>query len=46
MLPKAGAKLAQAAVQVARGGTLDQVHEAVAVIDEARRKIYAILAQE
>jgi DNA-binding PadR family transcriptional regulator len=46
VLPKSGAKLAQAAVQVARGGTVDQVHEAVAVIDEARRKIYAILAQE
>lgn len=46
ILPKAGAKLAQAAVQVARGGTPDQVNEAVAVIDEARRKLYAILAQE
>lgn len=46
LLPKAGAKLAQAAVQVARGGTPEQVHEAIAVIDDARRKLYAILAQE
>lgn len=46
VLPKAGAKLAQAAVQIARGGTPEQVKEAVAVIDEARRQLYAILAQE
>ena len=46
LLPKAGAKLAQAAVQVARGGTPEQVHEAIAVIDDARRKLYAILAEE
>lgn len=46
VLPKAGAKLAQAAVQVARGGNPEQVEEAVAVIDEARRKLYAILAKE
>jgi DNA-binding PadR family transcriptional regulator len=46
VLPKAGAKLAQAVVQVAHGGTLEQVHDAVAVIDEARRKLYAILAQD
>lgn len=46
LLPKAGAKLAQAAVQVARGGSPEQVHDAVAVIDDARRKLYAILARE
>jgi DNA-binding PadR family transcriptional regulator len=46
LLPKAGAKLAQAAVQVARNGTPEQVRDAVAVIDDARRKLYAILAQE
>lgn len=44
-LPKAGAHLAQAAMQVGRTGTPEQVHEAVEVIDEARRKLYAILAQ-
>jgi DNA-binding PadR family transcriptional regulator len=46
LLPKAGAKLAQAAVQVARNGTPEQMRDAVAVIDDARRKLYAILAQE
>lgn len=46
LLPKAGAKLAQAAVQVARSGTPEQVRDAIAVIDDARRKLYAILAQE
>lgn len=46
ILPKAASKLAQAVVQVARGGTLEQAQEAVTVIDEARRKLYAILAQE
>lgn len=44
-LPKAGANLAQAAMQVGRTGTPEQVQEAVDVIDEARRKLYAILAQ-
>ncbi|MCC2031130.1 PadR family transcriptional regulator [Microbacterium allomyrinae] len=45
-LPKAGAKLAQAAAQVARGGTPEQVQQAVDVLDEARRKLYSILAQD
>lgn len=45
-LPKAGAKLAQATAQVGRSGTPEQVTEAVAVLDDARRKLYAILAQE
>ena len=45
-LPKAGAKLAQAIAQVAHGGTPEQAERAVAVIDEARRKVYAILAED
>ncbi|WP_374313530.1 PadR family transcriptional regulator [Microbacterium sp.] len=45
-LPKAGAKLAQAAAQVATSGSPEQVQEAVDVLDEARRKLYSILAQD
>jgi DNA-binding PadR family transcriptional regulator len=45
-LPKAGANLAQAAMQVGRSGTPEQVQQAVAVLDEARRKLYSILAQD
>lgn len=44
-LPKAGIALAQAAAQVARNGNAEQVEQAVTVLDEARRKLYAILAQ-
>ncbi|MEN0084981.1 MAG: PadR family transcriptional regulator [Leifsonia sp.] len=44
-LPKAGTELAQAVAQVHRTGTPDQVQEAVAVLEEARRKLYSILAQ-
>lgn len=44
-LPKAGANLAQAAMQVGRTGTPEQVQHAVDIIDEARRKLYAILAE-
>ena len=44
-VPKAGAKLAQAIAQVAQG-TPEQTERAVEVIDEARRKIYAILAED
>lgn len=44
-LPKAGVELAQAAAQVGRSGTPAQVEEAVQVLDEARRKLYSILAQ-
>ena len=44
-LPKAGVALAQAAAQVRRTGTSEQVDEAVEVLDEARRKLYSILAQ-
>jgi DNA-binding PadR family transcriptional regulator len=46
VLPKAGVRLAEAAGQIARGGTPEQVDSAVAVIDEARRKLYAILAKD
>lgn len=45
-LPKAGLELAQAAAQVGRSGDADKVQEAVAVLDEARRKLYAILAKD
>lgn len=45
-LAKAGIDLAQAAAQVGRSGTQEQVKEAVAVLDEARRKIFSILAQD
>ncbi len=44
-LPKAGLELAQAAAQVGRSGSAAQVAEATAVLDEARRKLYSILAQ-
>jgi len=44
-LPKAGIDLAQAAAQVGRTGSPEQVAEAVSVLDEARRKLYSILAQ-
>ncbi len=45
-LPKAGAKLAQAAAQVGSAGTSEQVAEAVEVLEDARRKLYAILAKD
>jgi len=45
-LPQAAAKLAEAVVPIMRSGTPEQVTEAVAVIDDARRKLYAILAQD
>lgn len=44
-LPKAGIDLAQAVGQVGRSGSAEQVAEAIAVLDDARRKIYAILAK-
>ena len=44
-LTKAGIELAQAAAQVGRSGTPEQVAAAVAVLEDARRKIYAILAE-
>jgi len=45
-LPKAGIELAQAAAQVGRSGSPEQVQEAVAVLEDARRKLYAILAKD
>jgi DNA-binding PadR family transcriptional regulator len=44
-LPKAGIELAQAAAQVGRTGSPEQVQEAVRVLDDARRRLYSILAQ-
>jgi len=44
-LPKAGAQLAQAVAQVAHSGSAEQVDEAAAALDDARRAIYAILAR-
>jgi len=44
-LPKAGIELAQAAAQIQRSGTPEQVKQAVEVLDEARRRLYSILAQ-
>lgn len=45
-VPKAGAKLAQAAAQVAHSGTQEQKERAAALLDETRRKLYAILAED
>jgi len=45
-LPKAGIDLAQAVAQVGRSGNPEQVKEAVAVLDDARRKLFSILAQD
>ena len=45
-LPKAGIDLAQAAAQIARSGNPEQVKHAVSVLEEARRKLYSILAQD
>ena len=44
-LPRAAVELAQATAQVGRTGSPEQVQEAVAVLDEARRRMYAILAR-
>ena len=46
LLPKAGIELAQAAAQVRRTGSPEQVKQAAEVLDEARRKLYSILAQD
>ena len=45
-LPKAGFDLAQAVAQVGRTAKPAQVDQAVAVLEEARRKLYSILAQD
>lgn len=44
-LPKAGIELAQAAAQVGRTGDKEQTAQAVEILEEARRKLYSILAQ-
>lgn len=44
-LAKSGFELAQAAAHVRRTGNTEQVKEAAEVLDEARRKLYSILAQ-
>ncbi|PPF25147.1 PadR family transcriptional regulator [Rathayibacter tritici] len=44
-LPKAGLELAQAAAQVGRSGTPEQIRKAVAELEDVRRRLYAILAQ-
>jgi len=44
-LTKSGVQLAQALTQVAQSGTSDQSERAVAIVDEARRKVYSILAE-
>jgi DNA-binding PadR family transcriptional regulator len=45
-LPKAGIDLAQAVAQVGRSGSPEQVKEAIDVLDDARRRIFTILAQD
>ncbi|WP_336659488.1 PadR family transcriptional regulator [Leucobacter sp. USHLN153] len=44
-LAQAGFELAQAAAQVGRSGSQEQVQAAVDTLDEARRELYRILAQ-
>ena len=45
-LAKSGMELAQAAAQVGRTGTPEQVEKAVEILDDARRRLYSILAQD
>ena len=45
-IAKSGFELAQAAAQVGRTGTPEQVEKAVEVLDDARRRLYSILAQD
>lgn len=45
-LPKAGMDLAAAAAQVGRSGSAEQVQQTIEVLDEARRRLYSILAQD
>ncbi|PKI91145.1 PadR family transcriptional regulator [Actinomycetales bacterium SN12] len=44
-LPKAGMELASATAQLARTGTPEQVKEGVEILEDARRRLYAILAE-
>ena len=45
-LPKAGVDLAGAAAAVGRSGSPEQVQAAIEILDDARRKLYSILAQD
>lgn len=45
-LPQAGLQLARALAQVAREGSDEQLARAVEVTDDARRRLYAILAED
>lgn len=45
-LPKAGVDLAAAAAQVGRSGSPEQVQQTIEVLDDARRRLYSILAQD
>ena len=45
-VPKAGAKLAQAAAQVTQSGTREQQERAAAILDETRKRLYAILSED
>lgn len=45
-LPKSGVKLGQAVHQIALSGTEDQRRRATALLDETRRQIYGILAED
>lgn len=42
---KSGFELAQAAAQVARSGNHEQVERAISALDDARRRLYSILAE-
>lgn len=44
-VPRAGAKLAQAAAQVSQTGTREQQERAAALLDQTRKALYAILAE-
>ncbi len=45
-IPRAGAKLAQAAAQVTQSGTREQQERAAALLDQTRKALYAILAED
>ncbi|BDZ51821.1 hypothetical protein GCM10025867_40620 [Frondihabitans sucicola] len=45
-LTKSGVSLAQALAQVAQTGTPHQSERAISIVDDARRKLYAILAED
>lgn len=45
-VPKAGAKLAQAAALVSQNGTREQKERAAALLDQTRKALYAILAED